>query len=195
VRLRSRLNSPNSPNSADLPGWLASLVGLVRLLAVAALASSAQLAHAGDPASADRGGPDLDQLLKLPSSTEFSAEKKGGATRNEWRQRLHEARTSVTSAEVAVKKAQDELAEVAGSKDDWQFTPPGLPVESNADGTSSFQLRQELKRQRGELERSKARLRELEVEANLAGIPDDWRGPSTEARSGHDSVTESASPP
>ena len=189
MRPRSLLDSAHSP------GWPASLVGLVRLLAVAAIASSAQLARAADPATADRGGPGLDQLLKLPSSTEFSAEKKGSATRNEWRQRFHEARTSVKSAEVAVKKAQDELAEVAGSKDDWQFTPPGLPAESNADSTSSFQLRQELKRQRGELERSKARLRELDVAANLAGVPEDWRSPSTEARSGHDSVTESASPP
>jgi hypothetical protein len=178
-------------NSADSPDWSASLVGLVRLLALAAIASSAQLARAADPATA----PGLDQLLKLPSSAEFSAEKKGSATRNEWRQRFHEARTSAKSAEVAVKKAQDELAEVAGSKDDWQFTPPGLPAESNADATSSFQLRQELKRQRGELERSKARLRELEVEANLAGVPEDWRDPSTEARSGHDSVTQSTSPP
>ena len=189
MRPRSLLDSAHSP------GWSASLVGLVRLLALAAIASSAQLARAADPATADRGGPGLDQLLKLPSSTEFSAEKKGSATRNEWRQRFHEARTSVKSAEVAVKKAQDELAEVAGSKGDWQFTPPGLPAESNADATSSFQLRQELKRQRGELERSKARLRELEVAANLAGVPEDWRDPSTEARSGHDSVTESASPP
>ena len=189
MRLRSRLDSPNSP------GWPASIAGLVRLLALAAVASSVPLAHAADPATVDRGGPGLDQLLKLPSSSEFSTEKKGGATRNEWRQRFHEARTSVKSAEVAVKKAQDQLAEVAGSKDDWQFTPPGLPAESNADATSSFQLRQELKRQRGELERAKARLRELDVEANLAGVPEDWRDRSTEARSGHDSVTESASPP
>jgi hypothetical protein len=162
---------------------------------LAAIAPSAQLARAADPPWADPAGPGLDQLLKLPNSAEFSTEKKGGATRNEWRQRFHEARTSVKSAEVAVKKAQDQLAEVAGSKDDWQFTPPGLPAESNADSTSSFQLRQELKRQRGELERSQARLRALSIEANLAGVPEDWRGPSTEARSGHDSVTESAPRP
>lgn len=189
MRFRSRLHSPNSPS------WLASIVRLVRLLALAAIASSAPLARASDPGTVDRGGPGLDQLLKLPSSTEFSTEKKGGATRNEWRQRFSEARNSVKDAEVAVKKAQDQLAEVVGSKGDWQFTPPGLPAESNADSTSSLQLRQELKRQRGELERSKARLRELDVAANLAGVPEDWRGPSTETPSGHDSVTESASPP
>ncbi len=95
------------------------------------------------------------------------------------------------SADTALKKAQDELAEVAGSKDEWQFSPPGLPAEpGDEDTTSSFQLRQEVKRQRSEVDRSRSRLRDLEVEANLDGVPDDWRDPSTEARSGDDSVTE-----
>jgi hypothetical protein len=160
-----------------------------------AIASATQSARAVDPSASDPGGPGLDQLLKLPTSVEFSAEKKGGATRNEWRQRFHEARTSVKAADVALKKAQDELAEVAGSKDDWQFSPPGLPAEASTDSGSSIQLRQEVKRQRGELDRSKARLRELDVEANLAGVPEEWRDPSTEARSGNDSVTESVSSP
>jgi hypothetical protein len=146
-------------------------------------------AIAAGPGSSDPGGPDLDQLLKLPTSTEYSTEKKGGATRSEWRQRFHEARASVKAAEKALKKAQDELAEVAGSKDDWQFTPPGLPAGANdEDSTSSFKLRQEVKRQKSEVDRSKARLRELEVEANLGGVPEDWRDPSTEARSDDESV-------
>jgi len=186
VRLRS------SPPSA---GWLVSLLRPVSLVALLAIASGLQPARAANPGSSDPGGPGLDQLLKLPGSVEFSAEKKGGATRNEWRQRFHEARTSVKAAEVALKKAQDELAEVAGSKDDWQFNPPGLPAEASTDSGSSVQLRQEVKRQRGEVDRSKARLRELDVEANLAGVPEDWRDPSTAARSGHDSVTESVSSP
>ena len=186
MRLRS------SPRSA---GWLTSLLSPVSLLVLLAIASGTQLARAADPSSSDPGGPGLDRLLKLPSSVEFSAEKKGGATRNEWRQRFHEARTAVKAADVALKKAQDELAEVAGSKDDWQFTPPGLPAEASTDSGSSVQLRQEVKRQRGEVDRSKARLRELDVEANLAGVPEEWRDPSTEARSSHDSVTESVSSP
>jgi hypothetical protein len=163
------------------------------LIAITAWATPAL---AADPSSSDPGGPGLDQLLKLPTSVEYSTEKKGGATRSEWRQRFHEARTSVANAEKALKKAQDELAEVAGSKDDWQFTPPGLPEGANdEDSSTSYKLRQEVKRQRSELERSKARLRELEVAANLGGVPEDWRDPSTEARSGDESVTEPPATP
>lgn len=160
------------------------------LLALVAVTAFAVHARAADPVSGDPGGPNLDQLLKLPSSVEYSSEKKGGATRSEWRQRFHDAREAVKSADAALKKAQDQLSETAGSKDDWQFTPPGLPAgASDQDTTTSFALRQEVKRQKSEVERSKARLRELDVEANLAGVPEDWREPSTEARSGDESVT------
>jgi len=166
------------------------------LLALVAAAVLAAPAIAAGPGSSDPGGPDLDQLLKLPTSSEYSTEKKGGATRSEWRQRFHEARASVKAAEKALKKAQDELAEVAGSKDDWQFTPPGLPAGANdEDSTSSFKLRQEVKRQKSEVDRSEARLRELEVEANLGGVPEDWRDPSTEARSDDESVPAPDSTP
>ena len=173
---------------------VASLIGAVRLLVIVAAAFSAP-ALATDPPSADPGGPNLDQLLKLPNSAEYSAEKRGGATRSEWRQRFHEARASAKAAEKALKKAQDELAQVAGSKDEWQFSPPGLPANTGEDSTASFQLRQEVKRQRSEVERSRARLRDLEVEANLDGVPDDWRDPSTEAHSGDDSVTDAKPSP
>jgi hypothetical protein len=175
--------------SPVLPRWLASFLSFVSLTFVIAVTSPGRSGWAAEPNTSDPGGPGLDQLLKLPRSVEFSTEKKGGATRNEWRQRFHDARASVKNAEAALAKAQNELAEVAGSKDDWQFSPPGLPAEANTDSGSSIKLRQEVKRTRGEVERSKSRLRELDVEANLAGVPDEWRDPSTEARSGHDSVT------
>jgi hypothetical protein len=131
------------------------------------------------PGSRANAQPDLDQLLKLPESMQYSSEKKGGATRAEWRSRFAEARTSVTEGEKALEQAQAELATVVGSKSEWQFTPPGLPAQTDEDSTTSFQLRQDVKRKRGEVERARVRLRELEVEANLAGIPADWRGEST----------------
>jgi hypothetical protein len=135
------------------------------------LASLAVLAAASGAAAQ----PELDRLLKLPESMSYSAEKKGGATRNEWRSRFAEARASVVEGEKALEKAQKEQAAVAGSKSEWQFTPPGLPAQSDENSTTSFQLRQEVKRKRDEVDRARVRLRELEVEANLAGIPADWR--------------------
>lgn len=123
---------------------------------------------------------DLDRLLKLPDSMQYSSEKKAGATRNEWRGRFAEARTSVVEAEKALEKAQREQAEVAGSKSEWRFTPPGVPTQNDDESTTSFQHRQEVKRRRDEVDRARVRLRELEIEANLAGIPPDWRGGSTD---------------
>lgn len=123
---------------------------------------------------------DLDRLLKLPDSMHYSSEKKAGATRNEWRSRFAEARASVVEGEKALEKAQREQAAVAGSKSEWQFTPPGVPAQNDDNSTTSFQLRQEVKRRRDEVDRARVRLRELEVEANLAGIPPDWRGAGTD---------------
>jgi hypothetical protein len=150
--------------------------------------------RAEDPA----GPPSLDQLLKLPKSVEFESERKGGATRSEWRQRFADARTAVTTAEAALAKAQQALAADVGVKSDWQFTPPGLPGggNPNPDASANYQLSQEVKRQRVELARAQARLRELEVQANLAGVPDDWRGePSSATTSGNDSVPVHSSTP
>jgi hypothetical protein len=156
---------------------------------------AAALAQAG-AARAQSETPSLDRLLKLPASIEYSSEEKAGATRSEWRQRFFEARQSVADAETALEQAQATLAETVGAKSEWQFAPPGLPSEVSEDSSSAFQQRQEVKRRRGEVDRAKARLRELEVEANLAGVPPEWREPSTPARSGaepgHDSETGSA---
>lgn len=124
--------------------------------------------------------PELDRLLKLPDSMQYSSEERGGATRSEWRSRFVEARTSVVEGEKALEKAQSQLATVVGSKSEWQFSPPGLPAQTDEHSTTSFQLRQDVKRKRDEVDRARARLRELEVEANLAGIPADWRAESTD---------------
>jgi hypothetical protein len=159
----------------------------VRCLALAAILLS--------PAMATGQGPDLDRLLKLPDSVEFTSEKKAGATRSEWRQRFSEAREAVGDAETELEKAQAELAKVAGSKSEWQMAPPGLPAQPSEDSSSSFQLRQTVKRQRAELDRARARLRELEVEANLAGVPEEWRQSSTDTRSSDRSGDDSATAP
>lgn len=168
-----------------VPRWLfvAFQIALVSLLALAA-------AH---PAEAQ---PELDRLLKLPESMQYSSEKVGGATRTEWRNRFAEARASVTDGEKALEKAQAELAEVAGSKSEWQFAPPGVPAQSDENSSASYQLRQDVKRKRTEVDRARIRLRELQVEANLAGVPPDWRGESTDpdssAPSSDDSETGTA---
>lgn len=140
------------------------------------------------------GGPGLDRLLRLPDSVEFSSELKGGATRSEWRQRFSDARAALAKAEAALAESQDKLAAAAGEKSEWQFSPPGVPArQPSEDSSSNFSLREQVRRNRGEVDRAKARLRELNVEANLAGVPEEWRAPSTEPHpsdtAGDDSAT------
>lgn len=130
------------------------------------------------------GSSGLDRLMRIPESVGYSTDEKGGASRAEWRKRFGDARNAVSNAEKALAASQSKLATVAESKGDWQFSPPGVPAQQpSEDSSSNFQLRELVRRQRGELDRARARLRELNVQANLAGVPEEWRGPSTDAHS------------
>jgi hypothetical protein len=148
-----------------------------------ALGALAAIAAAPAPAPA-QSGPGLDRLLKIPDAVGYSTDEKGGATRAEWRQRFADARNAVGSAERALAASQSKLATAAGEKSEWQFSPPGVPSQPSEDSSSNFQLREQVRRQRGELDRARARLRELDVQANLAGVPEEWRESSTDAGSG-----------
>jgi multidrug efflux pump subunit AcrA (membrane-fusion protein) len=140
-----------------------------------------------DAASPTSNAPDLDRLLKLPD-TDYGFEKKGGATRSEWRARFLEARSSLEAAQAALAKAENGLAAAGSESEAWTFTPPGLPAGTNTEPTDGSQLRQEVKKDRAEVERAQARLRELDVQANLAGVPEDWRGPRTEPSTKNETV-------
>lgn len=65
---------------------------------------------------------------------------------------------------------------MARGTDAWQMSAPGAPAGSET-SPMSFRLRQELRRQRDELASAERRLTELEVEANLAGVPEEWTRP------------------
>jgi len=139
--------------------------------------------------------PGLDRLLRLPESSTYATEEKGGAGRSEWRQRFETARKGVADAEKALAESQAKLATVAGEKSEWQFKPPGVPASDDQDSSSAYQLRDQVRRNRGEVDRARARLRELDVEANLAGVPEEWRGASTDAHSGDAPSDETGTAP
>lgn len=149
----------------------------------AALAGPGPLASAQEPEASAPDVP-LEKLFQLPESiakTTAPEPRRGGRTRAEWRTRFDEARADVEGARREVEDSRKELEEVAPDQA-WSMTAPGLPVKSSASETSiDFRLRQQIRRQRDELERAEHRLQELSVEANLAGVPDDWRGPDAEA--------------
>lgn len=164
------------------------------VLLLAALLVTPVGARAQGEAPAPPGKVDLDKLLKLPEGLEFDVEKRGGLTRSEWLARFDEARQSLAVARAGLADAQERLSRFAGRSDNWNMAPPGLPVEAAESGADTQKLRDEIRRWRGEIERSEARLRELDVEASLAGVPESWRGERTERILGDGSVTGGPAP-
>jgi hypothetical protein len=147
------------------------------LLLVAASASSQD----SDPATPEPSGGDsprveLDQLLKLPSTLDYSVERRGGLTPGEWRNRFGEIRAALARERKALKIAEEDMERVAGTSDAWLVGPP-MPGMSGGGSPAplDFRIRQAINRHRQEIDRLERQLREVEVEANLAAVPEDWR--------------------
>jgi hypothetical protein len=118
----------------------------------------------------------LDQLLHVPHDVDLSTPRRGGATRDEWRARFDAARAERAEAQAALEAAQKELEGIAAESSQWQMTAPGLggAQAATSEKPLSYRLRQEIRRQREEIERADQRLQELRVQANLSGVPEDW---------------------
>jgi hypothetical protein len=160
--------------------WFASLA----VVAVIAAAAQADPPPESPPApNAGAGDIGLDSLLRLPPTASPAAEPRaGGATKQEWQQRFATARGDVETARQAIDKAQDELGKLARGTDNWQMAAPGAQAGTQTETSPmSYKLRQELRNQREELASAERRLTDLEVEANLAGVPEEWTRPPGEA--------------
>ena len=57
----------------------------------------------------------------------------------------------------------------------WQLAPPGGASASSETSPLNYQLRQQLRRDREEVDRAEKALTELRVEATLAGVPQEWQ--------------------
>jgi hypothetical protein len=145
-----------------------------RRLALAGLALGLSL---GGPASAQTPegapAPGIDHLLKLPSGSAYDVERKGGATKTEWKGRFAEARKEVETARKEYDAAMAKLEKAAAGSDTWRFVPPGGDV--TAENQDNLRVRQEVQKKRDELALAERRQKDLDVEASLASVPDDWR--------------------
>ncbi len=146
---------------------------LVLLVASTGLASGAVAGQEAERAGQSVPPVSLEELLALPETYRPRLEQRGGATRSEWRERFRVAREEVEAARAGLARAQAELEAHAGTGGDWNLAPPGVGSGLTGDARAG-QLRAEIKRYRKELERAERQLRELEVEAELAGVPEDW---------------------
>jgi hypothetical protein len=151
-------------------------VGRVPIPALLALLAGTFPAAAEEEPGAPPPEVPLERLLTVPRQVDLSAPRPGGATRSEWRARFAEARAERDQAQAALAASQSELEELAGETDNWKLAAPGIGAGSDT-GPLSYRLRQEIRRHREEIERAEHQLRELRVEANLAGVPDGWIEP------------------
>jgi hypothetical protein len=155
------------------------------------------LAVAGSPvpAGAQDPAPDvsLDDLLRLPSGVGYDVEKRGGASREEWQRRFETARMDLRAAKAALAHSVEEL-DALGESGNWKMAPPGLnqimgqqnqnqqtggntPVGQGEDAGAplNYGIAGDIRRQKDEVKRAERAMRDLEVEANLAEVPETWR--------------------
>ena len=140
---------------------------LVVAVVAAASPAGAQEAPAGEAA------PNLDHLLKLPSGVAYDVERKGGATRTEWKARFADARREAETARKEYEDAMAKLEKAAEGSDTWRFVPPGGDV--TAENQDNIRIRKDVAKKRDELASAERREKDLIVEANLASVPEDWR--------------------
>ncbi len=126
----------------------------------------------GAPSESVKPKLSLDRLLRVPPPSVESSALRGGKDRERWQQEFATVRAEITELEVDIRKAQEELR--ASSGDDWQFSPTGGGPTQDPE---VLKLSSSLRRDRQSLRAARQRLRELEVEASLAEVPDSWRHP------------------
>jgi len=146
-------------------------LALVALLVLGADASAPpDSAPAAEPAKPTPTA--LDRLLRVPSVDAPQSELHGGRSRRTWVESFSKAEAEVAELEQRISETQAALrARTAG---DWAYTPQGASAPSDPD---VLKLRADLRRDRQSLEAARTRLRDLEVEASLAGVPEGWRRP------------------
>lgn len=140
------------------------------------LAAVPALAQGGSAEDAVAPPVSLESLMRLPEKTGPAPQlTKGGATRVEWERRFAQAHSDIEDAKSALASSQREVEQLA-TGDQWQMAAPGASAGSE-NSPLSFKLREQMRSQREELEVAERGLTELRIDANLAGVPEDWQTP------------------
>ena len=135
-------------------------------------ATPSEPAPVAAPDSAPKKPLGLDRLL-TPGAVHAQPTGKyyGGRDQKAWQEEFRRAREEVSDLEGKVEAGQKHLRSAAGGE--WNYSPAG----GEATDPEVLKLRAQLRRDRQSLEASRQRLRDLDVEASLAGVPEDWRKP------------------
>jgi hypothetical protein len=162
---------------------LALAVSLAVWMAIAAPAASGQEGTAGDGSDARPAGSaapalDLDKLLKPREggSQPAGAPRPGGKDRETWQRDFDEAYTEVRQLRSRVDESQRKLRDAAGGSS-YSYSPAGGGETYDPE---VLKMRAQIQRDRQSLQAAERRLRDLKVEASLAGVPAEWQGTSAE---------------
>ena len=120
----------------------------------------------------------LDRLLTLPAVLPIESSERAGQTRAEWSDRFEEADEEVMAAEADLEESLDKLSKLVGKTSNWKVGAPGMPAGPSDSSPVDYGLKQEIKRKRENVVLAERKRRDLIVEANLAGVPEDWYKPA-----------------
>jgi hypothetical protein len=159
--------------------WLA----VFALFLVAGFAQAQEETEAPDPApSRPASTPKLglDRLLSPPSAgvPRPVSTRPGGQGRDAWEQRFSKARLEVLDLQERLDKLQERMRDASGESG-YMYSPTGV---SETYDPEVLKIRAAMKRDRQSLEAAERRLRDLEVEASLAGVPEAWQYPDLSER-------------
>ena len=113
---------------------------------------------------------DLDRLLRPRGAPPSRPAGYGARNQQEWSDAFEHARLEVAVLETRIEVAQEKLRKA--SSGNWSYSPMGGGPPTDPE---VLRLRAELRRDRQSLETARRRLRDLDVEASLAGVPESWR--------------------
>jgi hypothetical protein len=116
----------------------------------------------------------LDQLLTLPSALPVEQNQYGGLSRGEWNSKFAKAEAEVEAAKADLTVSLDKLSQMMGKTSNWKIAAPGVKAAPEDNSPADYGLKQEIRRKREEVTRTERKLIDLMVEANLAGVPEDW---------------------
>ncbi len=139
-------------------------------MALVALGADAPGAGEDVAPAAKPAAPALERFLRVPGGDVAPSDLRGGRGRRAWFEAFGKAESEVTELEGRIAEAQQALR--ARSSGEWGYTPQGASTPTDPE---VLKLRADLRRDRQSLEAARTRLRDLEVEASLAGVPEDWR--------------------
>jgi hypothetical protein len=134
------------------------------------------------PSSPQGASGGIESYLQLPDDfITTSPYSVAGASEAEWRRRFKKATSALSEAKTSLEATKRELDGVAdgGGSSQWSVAPPGGGGGDGPPSAStsplSFRLRQQLRADRDRIDTTEKAMRELRIEADLAGVPESWR--------------------